>query len=132
MALKLAIFYKIVNNLSTESLTSKYTQENTGDLLDFDKTLEHLRENIKAGICLICIEDVGRNEAVSDTSQDKRLMIINDNLVLLFYPFQIWSCATCHCILHLVCIQRWARDSIANAKERAAERMITPTIVFCW
>lgn len=47
-----------------ESLTSKYTEcEEGSDLLE--KTLEHLRENIKAGICLICIEDVGRNEAVS-------------------------------------------------------------------
>jgi hypothetical protein len=49
--------------LKTESLTSQYTECEGQEFLG--KTLEHLRENIKAGICLICIEDVERNEAVS-------------------------------------------------------------------
>ena len=46
----------------TESLTLKYTELDSTDLLD--KTLEYLRENIKPGICLICIENVEKEEAV--------------------------------------------------------------------
>ncbi|XP_071950341.1 NF-X1-type zinc finger protein NFXL1-like [Antedon mediterranea] len=44
----------------------------------------HGNQNDKS-VCLICIESVKREE-------------------------QIWYCKTCYCILHLQCIQKWARE----------------------
>jgi hypothetical protein len=37
--------------------------DSTGDSLG--TTIENLRENIKPGICLICIDDVEKGDAVS-------------------------------------------------------------------
>ena len=44
-----------------------------------------------SGSCLICICDVKKKDA-------------------------IWSCEQCHCVMHLQCIQRWAKDSIYQQK----------------
>ncbi len=44
-----------------------------------------------ASTCLICIGSVKRNSAV-------------------------WSCAGCFCSFHMQCIQRWAKDSLAQQK----------------
>ena len=44
-----------------------------------------------SGACLICICDVKKRDA-------------------------IWSCEQCHCVMHLQCIQRWAKDSIYQQK----------------
>ena len=44
-----------------------------------------------SGSCLICICDVKKRDA-------------------------IWSCEQCHCVMHLQCIQRWAKDSIYQQK----------------
>ncbi|ODM89545.1 NF-X1-type zinc finger protein NFXL1 [Orchesella cincta] len=88
-----------------ESLTSKYNEQEGSELLG--KTIEYLRENIRPGICLICIEDIERTEAV-------------------------WSCKSCHCMHHLVCIQRWAKDSMAMIREKAAQRGFNLPIIWCW
>jgi len=55
--------YFILGLYNTDSLTSKYREHGAEDLLQ--KTVDHLRENNEAGICLICIEDTERREAVS-------------------------------------------------------------------
>lgn len=55
------------------------------------RTREALVQSIGSGSCLICISAVKRKDA-------------------------IWSCDECHCVLHLQCIQRWARDSIYQQK----------------
>ena len=50
------------------------------------RTKEALLSSI-SGSCLICIGDLKRRDP-------------------------IWNCSECHCSFHLVCIQRWAKDSI--------------------
>ena len=51
------------------------------------RTKEALAQSIGTGSCLICISIIKRKDA-------------------------IWSCIECHCVMHLQCIQRWAKDSI--------------------
>jgi len=55
------------------------------------RTKEALVQSIGSGTCLICICDVKKRDA-------------------------IWSCEQCHCVMHLQCIQRWAKDSIYQQK----------------
>ncbi|GFV81168.1 NF-X1-type zinc finger protein NFXL1 [Trichonephila clavipes] len=53
------------------------------------KIREFLQDTLTSGavVCLICIESVKRND-------------------------KIWSCQNCYCMLHLECIQKWAKDSL--------------------
>ena len=56
------------------------------------RTKEALLQSLKSSAsCLICISDIKRTEA-------------------------IWTCDECYCILHMQCIQRWAKDSISQQK----------------
>ncbi len=65
-----------------ETLTSKYAECDGMDEVVLGRTLlDNLRENIKAGICLICIEDVAKNEAVSFL---RRILIFYGNLKVFF------------------------------------------------
>lgn len=32
------------------------------------------------------------------------------------YLLQIWNCSTCFCSFHLMCIQRWSKDTITQQK----------------
>jgi len=55
--------------LKTAQLLSKYMEcDESGDSLG--GTIENLRENLKPGICLICIEDVENGDAVCRISDD--------------------------------------------------------------
>ncbi|CAL1287464.1 unnamed protein product [Larinioides sclopetarius] len=64
---------------------SNYDDENS----NLRKITEYLQDILTSGavVCLICIESVKRND-------------------------KIWSCESCYCILHLTCIQKWAKDSM--------------------
>ncbi|XP_064481964.1 NF-X1-type zinc finger protein NFXL1-like [Ornithodoros turicata] len=79
------------DELETEKILSKvinsYADIHQGEG-DLRKTVQFLTDNLVSGatVCLVCIESVKRNEAV-------------------------WSCNGCYCILHLGCIQKWAKDS---------------------
>ena len=55
------------------------------------RTREALVQSIGSGSCLICISGVKKKDP-------------------------IWSCESCHCVFHLQCIQRWAKDSIFQQK----------------
>lgn len=34
------------------------------------------------------------------------------SLLLLMFLLQVWSCSSCFSLFHLLCIQKWARDSV--------------------
>ncbi|XP_055535843.1 NF-X1-type zinc finger protein NFXL1 [Wyeomyia smithii] len=60
---------------------------------DIGKTQEYLQNLLesRSAVCLICIGTVKRADA-------------------------IWSCKTCYTFFHLLCIQRWANDSISQKR----------------
>ncbi|XP_055611360.1 NF-X1-type zinc finger protein NFXL1 [Uranotaenia lowii] len=58
-----------------------------GDVGKTSEYLQHLLES-RSAVCLICIGTVKRADA-------------------------IWSCGSCYTFFHLMCIQRWANDSIS-------------------
>ncbi|OXB83816.1 UNVERIFIED_CONTAM: hypothetical protein H355_003028 [Colinus virginianus] len=66
-----------------------YTSQTDGDASELERTRQYMNEAFQSGAmtCLICIASVKRNQAV-------------------------WSCSGCFCIFHLVCIQKWAKDSL--------------------
>uniref|UniRef100_A0A8B9TDX6 Nuclear transcription factor, X-box binding like 1 n=1 Tax=Anas platyrhynchos TaxID=8839 RepID=A0A8B9TDX6_ANAPL len=66
-----------------------YTSQTDGDASELERTRQYVNEAFQSGAmtCLICIASVKRNQAV-------------------------WSCCGCFCIFHLVCIQKWAKDSL--------------------
>ncbi|OXB56725.1 hypothetical protein ASZ78_013322, partial [Callipepla squamata] len=66
-----------------------YTSQTDGDASELERTRQYMNEAFQSGAmtCLICIASVKRNQAV-------------------------WSCCGCFCIFHLVCIQKWAKDSL--------------------
>lgn len=76
-----------------DKITATYTTKGgTNDKLQ--KTVSYLRDNLISGAttCLICISKVKRDD-------------------------QIWCCESCHCFFHLMCIQRWSKDSISQKKQ---------------
>ncbi|TRY60282.1 hypothetical protein DNTS_009655 [Danionella cerebrum] len=71
------------------SALSPYTTHTGSSVVDLlDQSAHFLKEVCESGgvTCLICISTVRRTQPV-------------------------WSCVCCFCMLHLSCIQKWARDS---------------------
>ncbi|KAJ8683718.1 hypothetical protein QAD02_019510 [Eretmocerus hayati] len=62
---------------------------------DVEKTLSYLIDTFQPGasVCLICISSVKKTD-------------------------EIWSCLKCYTLLHLHCIQLWARDSLSHKTEK--------------
>ncbi|CAB0008504.1 unnamed protein product [Nesidiocoris tenuis] len=76
---------------------------------DLSKTQNFL-ENIfrsDVAICLICIATIKRAD-------------------------QIWSCSSCYGFFHLLCVQRWGKDSIAHQKMAEDERSIASKKQYFW
>ena len=44
---------------------------------------------------------------------------------------QVWSCSRCHCVLHLQCIQQWAKDS-TEAQQRSTHTKLFPGHAVTW
>lgn len=67
---------------------------------ELGKIEQVLKDSLRSGtsVCLICIASVKKNDF-------------------------IWSCAKCYCSLHLLCIQRWAKDSIYFQTEAASDHL---------
>lgn len=84
--------------LEAESILSRvvssYAEVNDG-AGDLQRTVPYLTDNLVSGatVCLICIESVKRTE-------------------------QVWSCDKCYAILHLTCIQKWAKDSMHQQQQQ--------------
>ncbi|GFT66664.1 NF-X1-type zinc finger protein NFXL1 [Nephila pilipes] len=74
---------------------SNYTDESS----NLRKISEFLQDTLtsRAVVCLICIESVKRND-------------------------KIWSCQNCYCMLHLECIQKWAKDSLYHLSSNLDEK----------
>ncbi|CDW55305.1 NF X1 type zinc finger protein NFXL1 [Trichuris trichiura] len=67
--------------------------------------------------------DVAKN--VGESLTEKLLDVDSGCLVCLEAidrPQAIWSCTLCYCSYHLVCIQRWANQSIEAVRQKIAER----------
>ncbi|XP_049812218.1 NF-X1-type zinc finger protein NFXL1 [Schistocerca nitens] len=81
------------NDNILESVLKSYSQLG-GRSDELGRTQRFLEEVFQSGAatCLICIASVKRNDA-------------------------IWSCIKCYCFFHLICIQRWAKDSIMHQKQ---------------
>ncbi|XP_035220753.1 NF-X1-type zinc finger protein NFXL1-like isoform X2 [Stegodyphus dumicola] len=72
-------------------IENTFSHYSVDENLNLKKTREFLQDILTSGavVCLICIESVKRND-------------------------KIWSCRHCFCMLHLSCIQKWAKDSLFN------------------
>lgn len=72
-----------------------------GDNEHLGKTSKYLNDafNSDSAVCLICIASIRRSDA-------------------------IWSCKGCYCFFHLMCIQRWGRDNIAQKRIHHDELLI--------
>ncbi|KAI4470848.1 nuclear transcription factor x-box binding 1 nfx1 [Holotrichia oblita] len=60
-----------------------------------------------AATCLICISHIKRSDA-------------------------IWNCSECYCSFHLMCIQRWSKDTIFNLKQLSEEHAHVRNINIAW
>ncbi|KAI5730688.1 hypothetical protein M8J76_016428 [Diaphorina citri] len=72
-----------------------------GEHQNLGKTHKYLNDAFSSGsaVCLICIASIRRSDA-------------------------IWSCKGCYCFFHLMCIQRWGRDNIAQKRIHHDELLI--------
>uniref|UniRef100_A0A8D8VIG9 NF-X1-type zinc finger protein NFXL1 n=1 Tax=Cacopsylla melanoneura TaxID=428564 RepID=A0A8D8VIG9_9HEMI len=89
----------VQNNIMDKLLASyNNTGENDKHL---GKTHKYLNDAFTSGsaVCLICIATIRRSDA-------------------------IWSCKGCYCLFHLMCIQRWGRDNIAQKRIHHDELLI--------
>lgn len=76
---------------------------------DLERTQNFLENVFHSGaaVCLICIATVKRSD-------------------------QIWSCVSCYGFFHLLCVQRWGKDSIAHQKLAAEDRPGLKRANFQW
>uniref|UniRef100_A0A1S4GP15 Uncharacterized protein n=2 Tax=Anopheles gambiae TaxID=7165 RepID=A0A1S4GP15_ANOGA len=78
------------NDAATRNILGDVLKNYHGAEADVGKTQEYLQHLLESrnAVCLICIETVKRAD-------------------------RIWSCAACYTFFHLMCIQRWANDSMS-------------------
>lgn len=90
-----------------EGLVARLLDTYGGNVTDDLKCV--LRDAIQSSACLICISSVKKTDS-------------------------IWSCGTCFVSFHLVCIQRWAKDSIFQQKQQLEDdpdRVVKESKI-CW
>ncbi|XP_022200725.2 NF-X1-type zinc finger protein NFXL1 [Nilaparvata lugens] len=87
------------------SVLKNYSSLSDDSNVDLGRTQKFLEDAFQSGaaICLICIATVKRPDA-------------------------IWSCTKCFCFFHVICIQRWAKDSVTHQKQVLEERQQAPPI----
>lgn len=75
---------------SSQDILGSVLKNYAGAGMDIGKTQEYLQNLLesRSAVCLICIGTVKRADS-------------------------IWSCQSCYTFFHLLCIQRWANDSIS-------------------
>lgn len=117
------------------SVIKNYSQYG-GKNEDLERTqnfLEHVFHS-GAAACLICIATVKRNDQVIFyfyfyNNHNHIILVL---LLIWITIFQIWSCSSCYGFFHLLCIQRWAKDSIAHQKLAIEERPGMKRINILW
>lgn len=88
--------------LETEGILSRvvgsYSELNNMGSGDLQRTVQFMTDNLVSGalVCLICIESIKRTE-------------------------KVWSCGGCYGILHLSCVQKWAKDSMFQQQQQQQE-----------
>ncbi|XP_067039445.1 NF-X1-type zinc finger protein NFXL1-like [Acropora muricata] len=88
-----------VNDNEILSNTLKnYRNSSKDNETDLERAAQYLLDSCKPGanVCLICIASIKHVDAV-------------------------WSCSQCYTVLHLLCIQKWARDGAALAQLSSQE-----------
>ncbi|KAK9499783.1 hypothetical protein O3M35_002755 [Rhynocoris fuscipes] len=98
--------------LETESILGSLLKNYSllgGSNEDLGRTQNFLENAFQSGaaVCLICIGTVKRVDS-------------------------IWSCSSCYGFFHLLCIQRWAKDSIAHQKLTAQDGTLKKDITYYW
>ncbi|XP_071786319.1 NF-X1-type zinc finger protein NFXL1-like [Asterias amurensis] len=70
-----------------QSTFRMYTNQYGDNSTELEKTSQYLVESCRSGanVCLVCIGKVKRLDA-------------------------IWTCSKCYCVLHLPCVQKWAKE----------------------
>lgn len=89
--------------LETEGILSRvvgsYSELSDKGSGDLQRTVQFLTDNLVSGavVCLICIENVKRTE-------------------------RVWSCGACYGVLHLACVQKWAKDSMFQQQQQQQQQ----------
>lgn len=96
-------------DLDDSRIIQKTFQQYAGDDgRDIKKTQELLQDSLTSGalVCLICIESIKRNHS-------------------------IWSCKNCYAMLHVSCIEKWAKDSLYHQSSNADETTKKESLKWC-
>ena len=78
----------------------------SGDQALVESTKAVLRSALQASSCLICIETIKKTDSV-------------------------WNCEACYASLHLHCTQKWAKDSVFQARQQLEEEP-DKEVSLCW
>ncbi|XP_050511644.1 NF-X1-type zinc finger protein NFXL1 [Diabrotica virgifera virgifera] len=91
-----------------DSILKNYRTGN-GEEESIEKTQTFLQETFLSGAatCLICISRVRKED-------------------------QIWTCVNCYGYFHLMCVQRWSKDTVTQLKHAAQEQIIVKQQKLCW
>ncbi|KAK9887146.1 hypothetical protein WA026_020593 [Henosepilachna vigintioctopunctata] len=98
----------VSTSIVIEKIIANYTS--TGSPNEkLTRTELYLKDTLSPGAttCLICISKVKRDD-------------------------QVWSCGSCYCFFHLMCIQRWSKDNISQKKQAQEAQIVTKQISICW
>ncbi|CAH1115827.1 unnamed protein product [Psylliodes chrysocephalus] len=91
-----------------DSILNNY-RKNNGEDESIEKTQNLLKDTFLSGAatCLICISRIRKED-------------------------QIWSCINCYGHFHLMCIQRWSKDTITQQKHALQEQIVVKLATFLW
>lgn len=91
-----------------DNILKKYTASG-GKNDQLGRTQKILADSFKSGTatCLICISKVKRND-------------------------EIWSCTSCYAFFHLMCIQRWSKDTITQQKQSLEQQIVVKSKDLKW
>ncbi|XP_056634026.1 NF-X1-type zinc finger protein NFXL1 [Diorhabda sublineata] len=99
---------ELLSETLIDSILKNY-RSNNGEDDNINKTQTFLQETFLSGTstCLICISRVRKED-------------------------QIWNCVNCYGYFHLMCVQRWSKDTITQLKNANQEQIIVRQYKICW
>ena len=60
------------------------------------------------------------------------MLLVIKSFLLVLFSSQVWSCSQCYTVLHLLCIQKWARDGAALAQLSSQEDLSPADLPWFW
>lgn len=113
-----AALSKFVNSIESSSDEEELAKDNVIDLAtknyslngaSLGRTQIYLEDALTSGAatCLICISTVKRTQS-------------------------IWSCSDCYTFFHLMCIQRWSKDTITHKRQALTDQIQVRRIDIVW